>query len=89
VPVATADPVATPTTAVTAPESAAVAPAPVNLDRVTLTLTGGLFVLMDETTTLDDVAKDAAAAAKAAGKTPATATPAPAGTVSGSTTATN
>lgn len=72
----TAEPVVTSTAAPTTAETTApaVAAAPINLDRVTLTLTGGLFVLMDDTTTLDDVAKDAAAAAKAAGKTPATAT---------------
>lgn len=78
----TATATAAPTTAAATPTPTATAtaePPTINLDRVTLALTGSLFVLMDATTTLDDVAKDALAStkpgAKAQSTAPATAVP--------------
>jgi Tfp pilus assembly protein PilO len=71
---ATATPVASASDAATATPVASAAAAAVspNLDSVTMTLNGSLFVLLDGTSTLDDVAADA----KAAGKTgKATTTP--------------
>lgn len=69
-----AAPAPEPTTAATAAATptatgtAAAVDSRATLDDATLTLTGSLFVLMDDKTTLDDVARDAAAAAKAAGR---------------------
>jgi Tfp pilus assembly protein PilO len=69
---ATATATATPTSTASTPTASATT-APVNLDPMTLTVEGSVFVLLDGTSTFDDVAKDA----KAAGKTAATATPTP------------
>ncbi len=71
---ATANPIPT-TTPSAVPTTAATAPVSPNLDRVSLTITGSVFVLLDGTVTLDDVTK--AAKAAATGKT---ATPAPTST---------
>jgi Tfp pilus assembly protein PilO len=65
-PTGTSTATATPTP--TATSTATTTAAPPNLDRVTLNLTGSVFVLLDGTVTLDDVAADAKAAADAAKK---------------------
>jgi Tfp pilus assembly protein PilO len=79
-----ATPTATPVptaTATAAPTAAVVtaAPAP-NLDRVTLSLTGSVFVLLDGTVTLDDVTREAKAAAAAGAAKTSSGTPAPTST---------
>jgi len=71
---------ATPTAAATS--AASTTAAPIDLSRVTLSVTSSLFVLMDESTTLEDVKRQVRAATLAAGGTVAptptgTATPAP------------
>jgi len=61
-PVPTSTSTATPTATATATATAAAEPV-TSLDRVSVSLTGALFVLMDGTSTLDQVTKDAKAAA--------------------------
>jgi Tfp pilus assembly protein PilO len=80
---ATTAPVATATstavaTAVATEAPAATAAAVPSLDRVTLSITGSVFVLMDGTTTLEQVTKDAKAATGTATATPAATSTAPA-----------
>jgi Tfp pilus assembly protein PilO len=69
-PTATATAAATPTVSPTA--------APITLDRITLTLQGSVFVLLDGTSTFDDVVADAKAAGS--GSASATSTPTPTST---------
>ena len=79
---------ASPTTQPSATSTAAATPTPsptattINLDRVTLSITSSVFVLMDGTSTVGDVTKEAkaATAGKAAAATPTTPTTAPTST---------
>jgi Tfp pilus assembly protein PilO len=82
---ATAAPTATATSSATpTPTPVVTSTAAAGLDRITLTLTGSAFVLLDGTVTLDDVAADAKAAALAAKKGGTVATPTTASTAAGS-----
>jgi hypothetical protein len=73
--ITTATPTATPTAVSTVTPTVVATPTTVvpNLDRVTLSLTGSVFVLLDGTSTFDDVVRDA----KAAGTDQGIATPVP------------
>lgn len=79
---ATSSPAATATATATATAAAAVTSTQINLERVTLTITTSLFVLMDGTTTLEDMIRQVRAAGGLATATPVPiATPVPTGTV--------